>query len=54
MNSGMAVFFWTFRRKWKGLTIFIGAIGVLILVIVNIYPEFSELRGEAIAEALGA
>lgn len=53
MNSGMAVFLWTFRRKWKGLTIFIGAVGVLILVIVSIYPEFSELRGEAIAEALG-
>lgn len=53
MNSGLAVFLWTFRRKWKGLTIFIGAVGVLILVIVSIYPEFSELRGEAIAEALG-
>ena len=53
MNNGTAVFLWTFRRKWKGLTIFIGAIGVLILVVVSIYPEFSELRGEAIAEALG-
>jgi len=53
MNSGMAVFLWTFRRKWKGLIIFIGAVGVLILVIIHIYPEFSELRGKAIAEALG-
>jgi len=53
MNSGLAVFLWTFRRKWKGLAIFIAAIGLLILVIINVYPDFSELRGKAIAEALG-
>ncbi len=53
MNSGLAVFFWTFRRKWKGLLIFTAAVGLLILVVINLYPEFSELRGKAIAKALG-
>jgi ABC-2 type transport system permease protein len=53
MNSGLAVFLWTFRRKWKGLSIFIASVGLLILVIINVYPEFSELRGKAIAKALG-
>lgn len=53
MNNGTAVFLWTFRRKWKGLTVFVTAIGSLILVIINIYPEFSELQGKAIAEAFG-
>lgn len=53
MNSGLAVFLWTFRGKWKGLSIFITSVGLLILVIINIYPEFSELQGKAIAEAFG-
>jgi len=53
MNSGLAVFLWTFRRKWKGLIVFDVAVGLLILVIINVYPEFSELRGKAIANALG-
>ncbi len=37
----------------SGRAIFIAAVGLLILVIINIYPEFSELRGKAIAKALG-
>ena len=49
----MAVFLWTFRRKWKGFTVFIGATAVLIFALIGIYPEFAELRGQAIAEALG-
>lgn len=52
-NRSLAVFLWTFRRKWKGFVLFIAANAVLILVVISIYPEFSELRGKAIAEALG-
>lgn len=52
-SSSMAVFLWTFRRKWRGFTVFIGGTAVLIFAIIGIYPEFAELRGQAIAEALG-
>ena len=52
-NSNLAVFVWTFRRKWKGLAIFIAATAVMILAIVHIYPEISQLRSKAIAEAFG-
>jgi len=49
----LAVFLWTFRRKWKGYTIFLAATALLIFAIIGLYPEFAELRGKAIAEALG-
>ncbi len=52
-NRSLAVFLWTFRRTWKGFVIFIAANAVVVFAIVSIYPEFSELRGKAIAEALG-
>ncbi len=52
-NRSLAVFLWTFRRKWKGLVLFIAANAALILLVITIYPEFSEVRGKAIAEALG-
>ena len=52
-NSNLAVFFWTLRRKWKGFAIFVGATVVLNSLLISLYPEFSEIRGEAIAEALG-
>ena len=53
MNSTQAVFFWTFRRKWKGFSIFIAATAVMIFAIISFYPTFSESRGNAIAKALG-
>jgi ABC-2 type transport system permease protein len=53
MNSAQAVFLWTFRRKWKGFSIFIAATAVMIFAIISFYPNFSELRGNAIAKALG-
>lgn len=52
-NSRLAVFVWTLRRKWKGFAIFVGATVVLNSLLISIYPEFSEFRDEAIAEALG-
>ena len=52
-NSSLAVFLWTFRRKWKGFVLFIAANAILILLVISIYPEFSAVRGNAIAEALG-
>ena len=52
-SSSLAVFLWTFRRKWKGFTVFVAATAVMIFAIISIYPEFAELRGKAIAEALG-
>jgi ABC-2 type transport system permease protein len=53
MNSAQAVFLWTFRRKWKGFSIFIGANAVMIFAVISFYPDFWELGGEAIAKALG-
>ena len=52
MNSSQAVFFWTFRRKWKGFSIFIAATAVMIFAMISFYPTFSESRGNAIAKAL--
>lgn len=52
-SSSLAAFLWTLRRKWKGFTIFIAATAVLIFAIISLYPEFAELRGKALAEALG-
>jgi ABC-2 type transport system permease protein len=52
MNSAQAVFLWTFRRKWKGFSIFIAATAVMIFAIISFYPTFSESRGNAIAKAL--
>jgi ABC-2 type transport system permease protein len=52
MNSAQAVFLWTFRRKWKGFSIFIAATALMIFAIIGFYPDFSELRGKAIAKAL--
>ncbi|MFC1712942.1 ABC transporter permease subunit [Candidatus Poribacteria bacterium] len=52
MNSAQAVFFWTFRRKWKGFSIFIAATAVMIFAMIGFYPDFAELRGNAIAKAL--
>ncbi len=52
-NSSLAVFVWTFRRKWKGFVIFIAATAVMVFIVFSIYPEISELRGKAVAEALG-
>ena len=53
MNSAQAVFFWTFRRKWKGFSIFIAATAVMIFVVISFYPDFWEMGGKAIAKALG-
>lgn len=52
-NSSIAVFLWTFQRKWKGFLLFLGATALLIFLIVGIYPEFSDLQSQAMAEALG-
>jgi ABC-type transport system involved in multi-copper enzyme maturation permease subunit len=52
-SSSLAVFLWTFRRKWRGYTIFLTATALLIFAIIGLYPEFAELRGKAMAEALG-
>lgn len=52
-NSNLAVFLWTFRRKWKGFTIFIVANAVMVFATISFYPELSELGGKAIAKALG-
>ncbi len=52
-NSNLAVFLWTFRRKWKGFAIFIAATAVMIFVLMHIYPEIAQLRSKAIAEAFG-
>ena len=52
-NSSLAVFLWTFRRKWKGFLVFLAATALLIFLIIGIYPEFSELQSERMAEALG-
>ena len=43
MNSTQAVFLWTFRRKWKGFSIFIAATAVMIFAIISFYPDFWEL-----------
>ena len=53
MHSSLAVFLWTFQRKWRGFAVFLVATAVLILVITNVYPAFSEVQGKAVAEALG-
>ncbi len=53
MNSAQAVFLWTFRRKWKGFSIFIAANAVMIFTIISFYPDFWEMGGKAIAKALG-
>jgi len=53
MNSAQAVFLWTFRRKWKGFSIFIAATAVMIFAIISFYPDFWEIGGKAIAKALG-
>ena len=53
MNSTQAVFFWTFRRKWKGFSIFIAATAVMIFATISFYPDFWEMGGKAIAKALG-
>jgi|GEM_PF-1804320 len=52
-NSSLAVFLWTFRRKWKGFVIFLVATALLVFLIVGIYPEFSDLQSQRMAEALG-
>jgi len=52
-NSSVAVFLWTFRRKWKGFVIFLAATISLIFLIVGIYPEFSTLQSQRMAKALG-
>jgi beta-exotoxin I transport system permease protein len=52
-NSSVAVFLWTFRRKWKGFVIFLVATALLVFLIVGIYPEFSDLQSQRMAEALG-
>ena len=52
-NSSLAVFFWTLRRKWKGFAIFVAATVLLNSLLISVYPEFSELRDKAIAEAIG-
>jgi len=52
-NSSVAVFLWTFRRKWKGFVIFLAATIALIFLIVGIYPEFSTLQSQRMAKALG-
>lgn len=52
-NSSLAVFLWTFRRKWKGFAVFIAATAVMIFALVYIYPEISQLQEKAIAEAFG-
>ncbi len=52
-NSHLAVFLWTFRRKWKGFAVFIAATAVMIFALVHIYPEISQLQSKAIAEAFG-
>lgn len=52
-SSNLAVFLWTFRRKRKGFTVFIAATALLIFAIISLYPEFAQLRGKSIAEALG-
>ncbi len=52
-NSSVAVFLWTFRRKWKGFVIFLVATALLIYFIIGIYPEFSDLQSQRMTEALG-
>jgi ABC-2 type transport system permease protein len=52
-SSSVAVFFWTLRRRWKGFAIFVCATVAVNSLIISVYPEFSGLRDEAIAEALG-
>ena len=52
-NSSVAVFLWTFRRKWKGFVIFLAATALLIFLIIGIYPEFSDLQSQRMAKALG-
>ena len=52
-HSSVAVFLWTFRRKWKGFLIFLGATVLLIFIIIGIYPEFSDLQSQRMAKALG-
>jgi len=53
VNSNLAVFLWTFRRKWKGYLIFIAANALLIFVIIGLYPEFSDIQVKVMAEMLG-
>ena len=52
-NSSVAVFLWTFRRKWKGFLIFLAATALLIFLIIGIYPEFSDLQSQRMTKALG-
>ncbi len=52
-NRHLAVFLWTFRRKWKGLAVFIAATAVMIFSVVQVYPEIAQLKSKAIDEAFG-
>ena len=51
--NNLAVFLWTFQRKWKGLVVFLVSVAVLVFVMVSFYPTIVELRGELMAEASG-
>ena len=51
--NNLAVFLWTFQRKWKGLVVFLVSVAMLVFVMVSVYPTVVELRGELMAEAFG-